>query len=182
MRAVVGDFSKGLSPLTATENYIFSVDPGTQRIGYSVVARAGEQRIKAVSLGSIEAAGAYFDRMYIISRSLEKVISSDMPPTHLVLETPYVGKNARSAIKLGESRGMVLAIFYRHLGTQIIVSDYTPMQVRRSLGLKVRADKTDVARRVMALVDIRNVRTPDDADSTDALALGYCKAAELGWV
>ena len=179
-RAVVGDFTKGVSVPGSTDNRILAVDPGTQTLGYSCAWRGAESRLDAVA-GSITVGGPYFDRIRMLAAKLEDIVRA-VKPTHLVLEMPFVGKNARSAISLGEARGMILTVVYRVCDHNLVVCDYTPMQVRHALGLKAAANKTDVALRVLALVNLVAAQKPDNADATDALALAYCEAAALRWV
>lgn len=148
------------------------IDPGLASTGFGVVRVAGG-RMSAVDGGVIEASGERGPerRLATIHAELAKLIDWHEPAA-LGLERLYFGKNVRSAMAVGEARGVaMLAAASRG----VPCFDYTPQAVKLAVCGSGAADKSQVQRMVGALL---NLPSPPDSDHTaDALAVAICHAS-----
>lgn len=151
------------------------VDPGSLACGYAVVSRWGS-RLELVEAGVIRSPrGADFDQRILgIHRKLCEVIARTSPHV-MAVESPFVEKNAQSALKLGQIRGGILLTAGLH---GLPVGDYNPMQVKKAVSGYGWADKGQVGRMVMTLLSLKEP-LPSDAADAAAVAIGHLMAARV---
>jgi crossover junction endodeoxyribonuclease RuvC len=150
---------------------VLGIDPGTANTGYGVVARRGG-RLAALDGGVIEtASGLSLERrLAIIFARVEELID-EHEPVAVALEELYFGANARSAMAVGQARGVVMLAAGRR---GIACAGYTPQQIKGAVCGTGRADKQQVQRMVQAVLALAEPPTPDHA--ADALAVAICHA------
>ena len=91
-------------------------------------------------------------------------------PEEVAIEDVFMGKNAGSALKLGQARGVALAAC---LANDLYISEYSARKVKQSLVGTGAATKAQVKRMVQILLCINeNIAE----DSADALAIAICHA------
>ena len=150
---------------------VMGIDPGLANTGFGVVRVAGG-RISAIDGGVIEApvSEPAERRLATIHAQLAKLIEWHEPAA-VGLEQVYFGKNVRSAIAVGEARGVaMLAAASRG----VPCFDYTPQAVKLAVCGSGGADKRQVQQMVGTLL---NLSSPPDSDHTaDALAVAICHA------
>jgi crossover junction endodeoxyribonuclease RuvC len=150
---------------------VLGIDPGTASTGYGVVARRGN-RLVALDGGVIETrAGVDLSlRLATIHARMCDLIDGHRPDA-VAVEDLYFGANARSALAVGQARGVVLLA----AGERAIpCRSYTPQQVKGAVCGSGRADKKQVQHMVAALLGLPEPPTPDHA--ADALAVAVCHA------
>src|SRR5262245_49499252 len=104
------------------------------------------------------------ERLGEIARGLREVIS-DLSPHIVAVEEVFSHHNPRSAFALAQARGMALAV----VGLcGLAVASYAPALVKKAVSGSGRADKTQIARMVQALIGLRSLPR---ADAADALAV-----------
>ncbi|TET34539.1 crossover junction endodeoxyribonuclease RuvC, partial [Candidatus Dependentiae bacterium] len=89
--------------------------------------------------------------------------------TDLALETPFLGKNTQTFLKLGYLRGILYLLSNRH---DIRLHEFSPREVKQSVTGFGGAGKDQVARVVLQLFP--RMKAPDKQDVTDALAVTLC--------
>ena len=153
---------------------VLGVDPGTIRTGWGVVERKGP-KLYGIGAGVIEASksAALETRLLAIHRGLCEVIAQHRPSC-VAVEDVFV-KHARSALTLGQARGLVLLASAQ---AELEVSSYSPALVKRSVAGSGQAPKEQLARIVCAMLGFRDLPV---ADATDALAIAitHCHAATV---
>ena len=156
----------------ATPTICLGVDPGSLACGWAVVSRFGS-RMELVASGVIRSArGADFDQRILgIHLKLSEVIAS-CSPSFMAVESPFVDKNAATAIKLGQIRGGILLTAGLH---GLPVGDYNPMQVKKAVSGYGWADKAQVGKMVMVLLNLKTALPADAADAA-AVAIGHLLA------
>ena len=92
----------------------------------------------------------------------------------LAIESAFFGKNARSALRLGEARGVVL-LTAREQGMTVL--ELAPALVKRRVTGAGAASKEQVARLVAAQLDLDEAEF-DCADQSDAIAVALCGLIE----
>ena len=157
----------------ATPTICLGVDPGSLACGWAVVSRFGS-RMELVASGVIRSqAGQDFDKRILgIHLKLSEVIAA-CAPNFMAVESPFVAKNAATAIKLGQIRGGILLTAGLH---GLPVGDYNPMQVKKAVSGYGWADKTQVGKMVMVLLNLKTALPADAADAA-AVAIGHLLAS-----
>ena len=108
---------------------VLGVDPGSQRTGWGIIAeQSGVLRlvdcgiIRTTSSGEKE----FSQRLAVIYRQLADVVGR-YRPQEAAIEQVFTAKNAASALKLGQARGVAVAACAAH---RVPVSDYEPTLVK----------------------------------------------------
>jgi crossover junction endodeoxyribonuclease RuvC len=150
---------------------VLGIDPGTANTGYGVVAQRGG-RLLALDGGVIEtAAGLPLERRLDAIHARVATLIDEHAPDAVAVEDLYFGANARSALAVGQARGVVLlAAGQRGLPC----SSYTPQQVKSAVCGSGRAEKAQVQQMVQRLLALPEPPHPDHA--ADALAVAICHA------
>ncbi len=150
---------------------VLGIDPGTAHTGYGVVARRGG-RMVALDGGVVRtAAGADPGaRLAIIHARVTELLDEHRPEA-VAVEQLYFGQNARSALAVGQARGVVLLAAGIH---GVPAFSYTPQAVKQAVCGSGSAAKEQVQRMVGALLSLDEPPEPDHA--ADALAVAICHA------
>lgn len=154
---------------------VMGIDPGLAHTGFGVVRVAGAS-MTAIDGGTIESppGGPAEQRLRRIHENLCELIDWHSPES-LALESLYFGKNVRSALAVGQARGVImLAAASRGLGC----FDYTPQAVKLAVCGSGAAAKDQVKHMVGVLLGLP-VAPPSD-HAADALAVAVCHAAHVG--
>lgn len=148
------------------------VDPGSLACGFAVVERFGS-RMSLVEAGVIRSPrGADFDRRCLLIHQRLAQAIADHAPAFMAVESPFVEKNAATALKLGQIRGGILLTAALH---GLAVGDYNPMQVKKAVSGYGWADKGQVGKMVMTLLNLKEP-LPSDAADAAAVAIGHLLA------
>ena len=145
---------------------VLGVDPGTQVVGYGaiVLRPEGPALLAAGTLRAPRNDTPPARLGYLLGR-LEDLVER-LKPAVVVVESAFAGKNVQSAIRIGEGRGLALAVAARR-GLEVL--EVAPASAKRALVGNGRADKEQVAH--MVANELRLDTPPSSRDATDALAL-----------
>lgn len=151
------------------QKIVIGIDPGTRVTGYGIIACCGNQ-FEPIDYGCIRPPVDLLlgDRYHIIFESLQALIAKHNP-TEMALETPFISKNAQSALKLGVAMGTAMLSAKSH---KIKVFGYSPREVKCFISGTGKADKEQVQNTVTRLLQLKKPPTPYDA--ADALAIALC--------
>lgn len=153
---------------------ILGIDPGIAIVGYSIVECKGN-KFKAIDYGCIRTKSdlLFPERIKIIYDSLTEIIK-EYRPSDLAIEELFFNKNVKTAIKVGQARGVeILAAVNENLG----IYEYTPLQIKQAVVGYGRADKNQVQEMVKMLLNLDKKPKPDDV--ADALAVAICHGASI---
>ncbi len=150
---------------------ILGIDPAIRTTGYGII-RLTDQEFEIIDCGIIANSSKLphsqcVRRLFGGIRELIGVFNPDAA----VLEDPFVGNNASTAIILGMARGAILTALAEH-GIETFA--YTPRKAKKSAVGLGSASKEQVAMMMSSQFGIGIDRIP--LDSTDALALAMCHA------
>jgi len=150
---------------------VMGIDPGVASTGFGVVRVAGGS-MSAIDGGVIEAppGEAAEGRLRRIHDGLSELIAWHEPAA-LALEDLYFGKNVRSAIAVGQARGVAM-LAAAQCGIQCF--NYTPQAVKLAVTGTGAAAKDQVQTMVGAL--LRLPKPPESDHAADALAVAICHA------
>ncbi|MDR1519665.1 MAG: crossover junction endodeoxyribonuclease RuvC [Planctomycetota bacterium] len=154
---------------------IIGIDPGTRHVGYGVVESRGRSLIRLAS-GCVAASDSPLPaRLAMIFRTLREVMEAYAPEAAAV-ETVFSGKNPKTAIAIGEGRGVaVLAAAERGLE----VRGYEPALVKRAVAGSGRAGKEQMRRMVGILLSLREPPATDHEADALALAITHARHMEM---
>jgi crossover junction endodeoxyribonuclease RuvC len=149
---------------------IIGIDPGLRRCGWGIVESEGN-RLRFVAAGTItpDVKLGLPDRLRLLFEGLSELIRRHAPHEAAVEET-FVSAGARSALQLGQARGVAL-MTPASLG--LPVGEYAANLVKKSVVGTGHADKTQVQMMVKILLPLADF---DGADAADALAIAICHA------
>ena len=88
-----------------------------------------------------------------------------------MLEESFVGVDARTALSVGQARGVVLVAAAR---AGVPCAEYSPSEVKHAVCGYGRAEKAQVQRMVKAILGLHDLPQPNHA--ADALAVAICHA------
>ena len=147
---------------------IIGIDPGTVVTGWGVVEAVGSS-LSYIAHGTIATAGAHGqgDRLGLIYRGIQEVITS-YEPDGISLERVFFARNAQSALKLGQARGVAL-LAAAHNG--VVVHEYAAAEIKVAVVGYGQATKEQVQRMVGSLLKVTGKIA---ADAADALAAAIC--------
>lgn len=149
---------------------ILGLDPGLRFTGWGVIEQRGNL-LKFVSAGRIEVPekellGA---RLALLFTALQQIVQEIQPDVAAVEET-FSNVNARSTLKLGMARGVVM-LAPALLGIQ--VAEYAANTVKKTVVGAGHADKRQIQHMVQVLLPQAKF---ENADAADALAVAICHA------
>jgi crossover junction endodeoxyribonuclease RuvC len=150
---------------------VLGIDPGTANTGFGVVyARAGQL---AALDGGVIATGPAEPLERRLARVHARVcdLIAEHRPAAVAVEELYFGRNVRTALAVGQARGVVLLSAGM---AGIPCFSYTPQAVKLAVCGSGGADKEQVQRMVGALLSLDEPPEPDHA--ADALAVAVCHA------
>jgi crossover junction endodeoxyribonuclease RuvC len=150
---------------------VLGIDPGTAACGYGVIRERGN-RLKAVDFGWWQTpAGQRPElRLKTIFDGVIELIE-EFEPRAVALEESFVGVDARTALSVGQARGVVL-VAAATFGIECW--EYAPSRVKQAVCGYGRAEKAQVQRMVAAILSLKKAPTPHHA--SDALAVAICHA------
>lgn len=172
---------------------ILGIDPGTATTGYGIIqvpddilGRQFDYDIELIGYGNIftPKEKPMPQRLWMLSRQLDKVIEQ-YQPNQIAVEMLFFGANLKTAIMVGQARGIVLMSAAKH---NLPISEYTGLQVKLLVAGAGRADKNQVHEGVRKFLGgklgKRKKLTANWVgghldDATDALAIAICHVLKL---
>jgi crossover junction endodeoxyribonuclease RuvC len=138
-------------------------------MGYAVVEQVGNT-LRLRTIGTLETASdlSLPERLRRLYEGVLQLIDA-FQPTELAVEELFFNRNVRSALSVGQARGVAL-LAAAHRGRP--VESYTPLQVKESVTGFGRAKKDQIQEMVRILLGLSTIPRPDDA--ADAAAIAIC--------
>ena len=152
---------------------VLGIDCGTEFTGYGVVQvddGARTERLEHVAAGTIRLnkKHATGERLAQVFAELTAQIELHQPDV-VAIEEVFFSANAKSALKLGQVRGVALLAAALSGRT---VAEYAPLSIKSAVVGYGLAQKEQVLFMVMRL--LRLEQKPDSPDAADALAVAIC--------
>ncbi len=149
---------------------IIGIDPGLRRCGWGIIESTGN-RLSFVAAGTITPPtdAALADRLVELHRGVTAVLE-EYGPDEAAVEETFVSAGARSALQLGQARGVVLMTpALRGLP----VGEYAASLIKKSVVGTGHAEKTQIQMMIKILLPTASFK---GADAADALAIAVCHA------
>jgi crossover junction endodeoxyribonuclease RuvC len=153
-----------------TATRIIGIDPGLRRCGWGVIDTLGN-RLSFVACGTVTPPVdlSLAERLALLFAGLGEVLERFTPHEAAVEET-FVNAGVRSALILGQARGIALLA---PAARGLPVAEYAANLVKKSIVGTGHADKSQVQLMVKTLLPTADYK---GADAADALAIAICHA------
>ena len=154
---------------------VIGVDPGSRVTGYSFITKQ-KNRFRLVEAGCIKTnpKAPIPVRLHHIHAELDKLILKHAPSS-AAIEEIFAGKSIKSALLLGQARGVALMTLGKH---NLDVSAYHPNKIKKNVGGHGKAGKNEMIRVVSMLLGVTEPLQADAADAT-AIAMTHLMLANL---
>lgn len=152
---------------------VFGIDCGTEFTGYGVVemdSSAQRPKLTHCAAGTIRLSKK--DRTPVRLAQVYRELVALMTlhePTVVAIEEVFFSANAKSALKLGQVRGVAM-LAAATCGME--VAEYAPLSIKSAVVGYGLAAKEQVQFMVTRLLELECA--PDSADAADALAIAIC--------
>lgn len=152
---------------------VFGIDCGTEITGFGVVETCDsgrEPQLVCKAMGGIR-----LSKRQALPQRLEQVfrdLSAELErwqPDVVAIEEVFYSVNAKSALKLGQVRGVALLAA---ACKAVPVAEYAPLRIKSSVVGYGLAKKEQVQFMVARLLGLTAI--PEPADAADALAIAIC--------
>jgi len=148
---------------------VIGIDPGTYNMGVGIVDSEGSGlSMVHVTVFSPKKSDPMPTRLLYLFQELGNLISN-FSPDSVAIEQPFVSKNVRSALAIGQAQSVAM-IATAKAGLEI--TGYSPSQVKQAVTDYGASSKEQVQEMVRALLELDYAPSPTDA--TDALAVAIC--------
>jgi crossover junction endodeoxyribonuclease RuvC len=144
---------------------VLGIDPGSRFCGFGVVEDAGGTRVRHLGHGVLRLGedNPIEERLRLLHYGLVRELALHRPDI-VAVEDVYHAKNARSALVLGQARGVALLSGAR-------IRAFSPSVIKQAVTGTGRAEKDQVGRMVAVLLGIT---VQGRFDASDALAAAIC--------
>jgi crossover junction endodeoxyribonuclease RuvC len=155
---------------------VLGIDCGGEHTGYGVVEMDARGRLCCLASGAIKlsAREALPRRLSRIFTRLGEIIAEHRPD-EVAIEDVFYALNVKSALKLGQIRGVAM-LAAATAGLE--VAEYSPLTIKSSVVGYGRAEKHQVQDMVTRLLGLPT--PPEPMDASDALAIAICHLHTVG--
>ncbi len=153
---------------------ILGIDPGTVAVGYGVIDSVeGEMTTVCFDTLTCSQRSPMGERLSYFYNKLSEIILRYRPDA-VAIESPFVAKNARTALAMGKAQAVaILAAANRGIPTY----EYTPTQVKQRVANYGASSKEQVQE--MVKLQLGLAEAPKSSDAADALAVAICHLREV---
>lgn len=152
---------------------IIGIDPGSRKTGYGVILSERGQ-IQFVTCGVIKTTTdlPFASRLNQIFDGVNEVIQVH-GPTVAAIEDVFLSTNPRTALKLGQARGVAVVAAMQN-GLEVF--DYSPRLIKQGVAGYGQAPKAQIQHMVRVLLGLNG---SPSSDAADALAVAICHANQF---
>lgn len=152
---------------------VLGVDTSLRSTGVGVLLTNGVEH-KALVYGTIKnpPKRSVPDALHHLQTEILKIIEAESPDC-VAVEGIFFCRNVKTAISLGQARGVVLAAC---AGRGLTIEEYSPRSVKKGITGFGAAGKDQMGLMIKRLLNLREV--PQE-DAADALAIALCHAHQL---
>lgn len=152
------------------------IDCGGSYTGYGVVEMRAGGDICCLTSGTIKLStrDPLPRRLFLIFSRLGEIIAQHHPD-QVAIEGIFYALNVKSALSLGQVRGVAMLAA---AAAGLEVSEYSPLTIKSAVVGYGRAEKQQVQHMVTRLLDL--AQPPETLDASDALAIAICHLHTAG--
>ncbi len=149
---------------------VLGIDCGGEYTGYGVVEILADRKLCCLTSGAIK-----LSPREPLPRRLSRIymhlgaIINEHQPDEVAIEDVFYALNVKSALKLGQVRGVAMLAA---ASAGLEVAEYSPLTIKSSVVGYGRAEKQQVQHMVIRLLALST--PPETMDASDALAIAIC--------
>jgi crossover junction endodeoxyribonuclease RuvC len=148
---------------------VLGIDPGTRSIGHGlVVVESGHCRALKYGTIRVNTRCSFPERLRQIHQAIVELIDETQPDA-VAVEEVFVSQNAKTALKLGHARGVILLAA---MEKQVEVAEYAPREIKQAVSGRGGASKAQVQGMITQILKLRDLSLQEDA--ADGLAVALC--------
>jgi len=148
---------------------VLGIDPGTRIMGFGLLDfESGKSSLREFGSVPIPAKYAFEKKLKYIHDEVGRIILRSKPDV-MAVEEVFVCKNAKTTLKLGHARGVVLLSAAQH---DVPVVEYAAREVKQAVVGNGGASKDQIRWMVSQMLRIQ-IETLDE-DAADGLAVALC--------
>ena len=149
---------------------MLGIDCGSEYTGFGVVEQLPSRELTCCVAGAIKLKSreSMPQKLRTIFEELRSIIAEHRPQM-AAIEDVFYAVNVKSALKLGQVRGVAM-LAASSCGLE--VAEYSPLSIKSSVVGYGKADKHQVQQMVMRLLKLP--QAPEPSDAADALAIAIC--------
>lgn len=149
---------------------VLGIDCGTECTGYGIVELDRNDVLESIGYGGIKLSRQVPlpERLATIFQKLSTLILEHRPD-RVAIEDVFHAVNVKSALKLGQVRGVAMLAASSN---QLSVTEYAPLTIKSAVVGYGKAEKVQVQLMVARLLRLAEI--PQPADAADALAIAIC--------
>lgn len=148
---------------------ILGIDPGSRITGFGVISALGN-KAEYVASGAIRIAeGGLPQRLRQVYEGVAQILDT-YQPEEVAIEQVFLSKNADSALKLGQARGVAIVAA---ANSGLEVHEYAARLVKQAVCGSGAADKTQIQTMVARILKLPGL---PQVDAADGLAIALCHA------
>jgi crossover junction endodeoxyribonuclease RuvC len=149
---------------------VLGIDCGTEYTGFGVVELCLDGKLICLTCGAVKLSPrqplplrlvTIFDRL--------GAIIQEHQPDNVAIEDIFYALNVKSALKLGQVRGVAMLAAST---AGLAVTEYSPLTIKSAVVGYGRAEKQQVQHMVTNLLNLAQI--PEPPDAADALAIAIC--------
>ncbi len=154
---------------------ILGIDPGYDRVGIAIVEKTPSTKEVLIYSECFQTSSKndFYTRLRQVGAKIAEVIEKHSP-TALAIETLFITKNQKTAMRVAEARGVIM---HEALRKDIPVYEYNPLQIKIAVTGHGGSDKAQVMKMIPLLVKMAQKKSHDDEYDAIAVAL-TCIASE----
>ena len=151
---------------------ILGIDPGIARMGWGAVEEVRGGKPHAIAYGCFETKKetVHAERLRAVHDELTRLIKK-YSPEKIAVEKLFFSKNVKTALTVGEARGVIMLTCAE---ARISVIEISPKEVKQALTGYGQADKKQMQKMIQLILMLKEMPKPDDA--ADALAIALAGA------
>ena len=149
---------------------VLGIDCGTEFTGFGVVELCPDGALLCLTSGAIKLSvrESLPARLATIFQRLSSLIEEHRPD-NVAIEDVFYAVNVKSALKLGQVRGVAMLAAS---SAGLDVAEYSPLSIKSAVVGYGRAEKHQVQQMVTRLLNLADI--PESPDAADALAIAIC--------
>jgi crossover junction endodeoxyribonuclease RuvC len=149
---------------------VLGIDCGSEFTGFGVVEQSSGGKLRYLAAGAICSSkkSVMSEKLSHIYKSLGGLMVTHHPDV-VAIEEVFYSVNAKSALKLGQVRGVAMLAAAT---AGLPIAEYAPLAIKSAVVGYGRAEKSQVQQMVMKLLELETL--PETEDEADALAIAIC--------
>jgi len=154
---------------------IIAFDPGYERLGIAILEKdtLGKEKVLYSECFKTSAKETHPERLGKIATKVSELIQ-EFSPEQMAIETLFFSKNTKTALKVAEARGVLMAMCAKE---GLPVNEYSPQAIKVAVTGSGSSDKSQVSKMVQLITKTDLSKKIDD--EVDAIAVGLTCLATL---